>query len=244
MAQGARPGKQTLLGYRQFSGRIDFVAERDAFMRLAMGELSIESKTGYRIVETMLRIPVFLTKLSEGGKIPKGMKHKIVRFVGPMLDQAALAEIAIRYEDLLITRLVRRGDISPVAAQQQRDELATFAQSKLRAAAFQVSTWLTILQKISEPRGRGGGRAVRLLPTQEDVEDWAICTFAAQMTVLRNLNATSDDPSLFFTELPESIRRAIDRKELARKCKNDKTNFELHLERIRRKAMEWLTPTD
>jgi hypothetical protein len=179
MIEGARPGKQAKLGYRQFSGPVDFVAERDAFMRVAAGELRLKSTSGYGILETLRRIPVHLRTLIEQKKIPKGMKHKIENFTNSFLDQASFAEVGIRYEDLLLKRLFANNCITKDHLDNELRELAIFAEAKRREAAFCVATWIGILEKIAEPRSRGGGRAARLLPSKEDVQDWCVCVRCA-----------------------------------------------------------------
>ena len=243
MIEGARPGKQATLGYRQFSGPVDFVAERDAFMKVAAGELRLNSTTGYGILETLRRIPVYLRNLLEQKKIPNGMKHKVESFTNSFLDQASFAEVGIRYEDLLLKRLFANNRITKEHLENELSELAMFADAKRREAAFCVATWIGILQKIAEPRSRGGGRAARLLPSKEDVQDWAVCAFAAQLTVLARPNAPDDPIDELVRRLPEAISSAMRNGDLSQTI-NEKTDFDRHHDRIMRKLSGWTKSGD
>ena len=212
-------------------------------MKVAAGELRLKSTTGYGILETLRRIPVHLRNLLEQKKIPNGMKHKIENFTNSFLDQASFAEVGIRYEDLLLKRLFANNRITKEHLENELRELAIFAEAKRREAAFCVATWIGILEKIAEPRSRGGGRAARLLPSKEDVQDWAVCAFAAQLTVLERPNAPDDPIDELLRRLPEVISLAMRKGDLSQTI-DEKTDIDRHLDRIKRKLSRWMKSGD
>jgi hypothetical protein len=244
MIQGAKPGKQTYLGYRQFSGPIDASAVRDGLLRVASGEVQLQQKDGYSILEAMRLLHAHFGNLVAEKKIPAGKKHQIERFIGSQMDAAALAEVAIRYEDMLLTRLYAKGRMLIEHIDEERGELASYAVGRRRVAALTAARWIEVLNNIAKPRGKGGGKAARLLPDSQDVQDWAVCTFAAQMTVIHHPSSEADDPMLFFQELPATVRSAILRGELPSLHADPVKNFDAHFDRIRMKASKWLEAND